>query len=192
MLTRAVYVCLNNSREWITAENIVELLRKHSVPVDLDLLSVDIDFNDYWVLKAILKAGHFKPRVIAVEVNANLGPTVAKTVQYAPTRSWDGKSDYYGASVAAMHKLGAAHGYSMVYCESHGVNCFMVRADVLQEVARAEAGVVAGPQARQVEAYVEALVANQLTPEKLHRAPNYLWMGTQGYKHDSEGEWVHV
>ena len=69
------------SREFITAENINELLTKHKVPHVFELLSVDLDFNDYWVLRSILEAGVFRPRMIVVEVNAHLGPYASVTVQ---------------------------------------------------------------------------------------------------------------
>ena len=39
--------------EFITAENINWLLQKYSVPPAFDLLSIDIDGNDYWVWQAI-------------------------------------------------------------------------------------------------------------------------------------------
>ena len=38
---------------------------------------------------------------------------------------------YCGASLLAMAKLGVRLGYTLVYCESHGVNAFFVRNDVL-------------------------------------------------------------
>ena len=40
-------------RERITAENINDLFAKYQVPDEPDLLSIDIDGNDYWVWKAI-------------------------------------------------------------------------------------------------------------------------------------------
>ncbi len=39
--------------EFITAENINNLFRKYKIPKKFDLLSIDVDFNDYWILKAI-------------------------------------------------------------------------------------------------------------------------------------------
>ena len=40
-------------QEFITAENINQLFAKYNVPQEFDLLSIDIDTNDYWVWKAI-------------------------------------------------------------------------------------------------------------------------------------------
>ena len=41
-------------KEFITKENIVSLFKKYNVPEKIDLLSVDIDFNDFYVLNEIL------------------------------------------------------------------------------------------------------------------------------------------
>src|SRR5580700_10783467 len=44
---------INLQREFITAENINALFQKYSVPKQFDLLSIDIDFNDWYVWHAI-------------------------------------------------------------------------------------------------------------------------------------------
>ena len=40
----------NLRKEFITKENVVELFRKYNVPQNINLLSVDIDFNDFYCL----------------------------------------------------------------------------------------------------------------------------------------------
>lgn len=42
---------INLRREFIMKENVVELFRKYNVPNRINLLSVDIDFNDFYCLK---------------------------------------------------------------------------------------------------------------------------------------------
>jgi hypothetical protein len=164
-------------KEFITAENIVALFMKYDVPVGTspDLLSVDIDFNDFWVLKTILEAG-YRFRVVAVEVNSHVGPREAKVVKYDAEGSWDAESDYSGASVLAMAKLlEAGYGYKLVYCESHGVNCFFVRGDLWGE----------GLEGESLEAKVE----------RMYRPPNYFGQGCDGgacRRHDEEREWLIV
>ncbi|MGI0060808.1 MAG: class I SAM-dependent methyltransferase, partial [Nitrosotalea sp.] len=49
-------------KEFITAENVNSLFEKYKVPDEFDLLSIDIDGNDYWVWKALDK--HYRPRVM--------------------------------------------------------------------------------------------------------------------------------
>ncbi|KAL4175867.1 hypothetical protein KRP22_000826 [Phytophthora ramorum] len=124
-------------REFITRDNFMHLLgEKYQklVPHDLDLLSIDVDFNDFWLLSAV-DLSVVAPRVVLVEVNSHIPPSEARTVQYDDSEDgsggWDGFSSYFGGSVAAFHRWGTQNGYSLVYCESHGVNCFLVRNDAL-------------------------------------------------------------
>lgn len=113
-------------RAWITAENIEALFDQHGVPAEPDLLSIDVDGNDYWVLRAIQR----RPRVLIAEYNANLGGDDALTIPYDPQHRWDG-SDYYGASLFALVKAAREKGYTLVYCTQAGVNAVFVRDDLL-------------------------------------------------------------
>jgi hypothetical protein len=113
---------------FITAETITSLLRECDVPREPDLLVVDIDGNDYWVLEAILRDG-FRPRVLCVEYNGRWVPPVDWVMPYKPDHRWDG-SVYQGASLVAMDRLARSYGYQLVGCESHGVNAFFVREDL--------------------------------------------------------------
>ena len=45
---------INLRKEWISKENIIGLFKKYNVPKNINLLSVDIDFNDFYCLKEIL------------------------------------------------------------------------------------------------------------------------------------------
>jgi hypothetical protein len=112
---------------FVTAENIEGLLRGAGVPADLDLLSIDIDGNDYWVWKAL---GAFRPRAVVIEYNASLGPTARLARPYDPAFVWDGTSAF-GASLAALAALGEAKGYALVGCDAAGVNAFFVRQDLV-------------------------------------------------------------
>ena len=44
---------------------------------------------------------------------------------YDPEFRWDG-TDYFGASLLALSKLGREKGYTLVGCDSMGVNSFFV------------------------------------------------------------------
>ncbi|MEM7143120.1 MAG: hypothetical protein AAF548_19010 [Actinomycetota bacterium] len=115
-------------REFITAENIDELFARYGVPDEFDLLSIDIDSNDYWVLRALDE--RYRPRILVMEYNASLGPTERKTIPYDPTHVWD-VSSYFGASLAALDTAAADRGYALVGCDSLGVNAFWIRRDQL-------------------------------------------------------------
>ena len=81
----------------MTAENINTLIRSADLG-DLDLLGIDIDFNDYWVWKAIEVV---KPRVVVIEYNAGLRPPMSLTVPYQPNHAAAG-TNYFGASLEAL------------------------------------------------------------------------------------------
>jgi hypothetical protein len=110
----------------VTAENINGLIEQAGITGDIDLLSIDIDYNDYWVWKAITAV---KPRVVVIEYNATLRPPLSLTVPYDPTKYWDG-TNYFGASLEALVRLGRDKGYRIVGCNFSGSNAFFVREDL--------------------------------------------------------------
>jgi hypothetical protein len=117
-------------KEFVTKDNINDLFFKYSVPKEFDLLSIDIDGNDYWVWKEL--ALRYLPRVVLIEYNAKIPPTESKTIAYAANFEWDG-TDYFGASLLALAKLGERKGYTLVACERFGVNAFFVRHDIARQ-----------------------------------------------------------
>lgn len=116
-------------RAFVTAENVNDLLRRQGVPREFDLLSIDIDSNDYWIWEAV---SDFSPRVVVTEYNASFPPPDRRAVVYEPTATWDG-SNYFGASLQAFVDLAERKGYRLVGCESTGVNAFFVRSDLVDE-----------------------------------------------------------
>lgn len=110
----------------VTAENINALIEQGGITGDIDLLSIDIDNNDYWVWKAIKV---IRPRVVVIEYNATLRPPMSLVVPYDPVRRWDG-TNFFGASLEALVRLGRDKGYRVVGCNYTGVNAFFVREDV--------------------------------------------------------------
>jgi len=116
-------------REFITAENINALFEKYNVPPAFDLLSIDIDGNDYWVWKSITA---YRPRVVVIEYNASIPPTESRVMPYDPNFRWSG-TDYFGASLLALATLGSAKGYTLVGCDSSGTNAFFVDATEARE-----------------------------------------------------------
>ena len=115
--------------EFVTAENIDDILSKYDVPHTPDLLSLDIDYNTYWVWKAIKK---IHPRVVVVEYNSQFLPTESKAVEYFPYAETD-YTNYYGASLLAFVKLGCSLGYHLVGCGSDGVNAYFICNDIIDE-----------------------------------------------------------
>jgi hypothetical protein len=120
---------LNLKNTFITAENIEDLFVEGNVPTELDLLSIDIDGNDYWVWQAIT---NYRPRVVILEYNAVYPPESSWVMQYNPSHQWK-YSSYMGSSLKALEKLGHQKGYKLVGCSFSGVNAFFVREDLLAE-----------------------------------------------------------
>ena len=114
---------------FITGENIEDLFRKGNVPTELDLLSIDIDGNDYWVWQAIT---NYRPRVVILEYNAIYPPESSWVMQYNPSHQWKYNS-HMGSSLKALEKLGHQKGYKLVACSFSGVNAFFVREDLLAD-----------------------------------------------------------
>jgi hypothetical protein len=99
-----------------------QLFIKYGVPEKPDLLSIDVDGNDYWIWKAITQ---FHPRVVIMEYNACIPALPPQTIPYKADFGWD-KTDYYGASLGALEKLGKTKGYTLIATDKHGVNAFFV------------------------------------------------------------------
>jgi hypothetical protein len=126
----------------VEPDTVDSLLSQHVAPV-FDVLSLDIDGNDYWVLEALESV---RPRVIVVEYNATFGPERSVTIPY--TRGFDryrahASGFYHGASLTARARLGERKGYVLAGCDSRGANAFLVDAEaaagVLEPVSPAEA-----------------------------------------------------
>ena len=113
---------------WVTRENINELITDAGLGGEVDFLSIDLDGNDYWVWQALTACS---PRVVVIEYNSSFGPDRAVTVPYDPKFDrHDHRFVYYGASLAALAKLGSAKGYRLVTTEPTGVNAYFLRDDV--------------------------------------------------------------
>ncbi|HPZ14622.1 MAG TPA: hypothetical protein PLK04_10345 [Bacillota bacterium] len=126
-VTRARALCA-----FLTVDNLEETLFDAGVPSDLDLLSIDVDGVDYWLWDSLT---YVSPRIVVIEYNASFGPQRSITVPYEPDFDRVEKHPstfYHGASLSALVKLGMKKGYSLVGCDSNGVNAFFVRDDLIK------------------------------------------------------------
>lgn len=108
-------------QEFITKENINNLFDKYEVPQEFDLLSIDIDGNDYWVWKEINR----EPNVVIIEYNSNFSENECVALEYDPNHIFD-NSYAYGASFAAMCDLAKSKGYYL-YQEIRHTNLIFVK-----------------------------------------------------------------
>jgi hypothetical protein len=120
---------INLRKEFITRENIINLFQIYNVPKKINLLSVDIDFNDFYCLYEILTK--YNCDIIICEYNATHLPHEDKIVIYNDNYVWD-NTNYFGASLLSLYKLANYFNYSLVYCDNRGVNAFFVNKDIIK------------------------------------------------------------
>ena len=122
---------------WITKESISRFVDAVGLRgSEIDMLVMDIDGNDYWILKEIMDNGLLNPRVVVVEYQDIIGPELALSIPYDPNfvawkhDSWGGPN-YCGASLQAFIYL-LKDRYAFVGCERLGFNGYFVRRDELE------------------------------------------------------------
>lgn len=113
--------------EFVTKDNINQILKTHQFEGTIGLLHIDIDGNDYWVWDSISVVD---PEIVIVEYNSLFGSKKLWTVPYRAdfirTKSHFSNL-YFGASLAALCKLASKKGYFFVGCNSTGNNAYFVK-----------------------------------------------------------------
>ena len=115
---------------FLTTENLNSVITGSGIPNDVDVLSIDVDGNDYWFwsgLEAI------SAKIVVIEYNASFGSQLCVTVPYDPEFIRYEKHSsgfYHGASLRALEYLGKQKGYRLVACDATGVNAFFLRDDL--------------------------------------------------------------
>ena len=112
---------------WVTTENINFLIESAKIEFgDVDIFSLDLDGNDYWVLEAADLSGI---KVIVVEFN----PLLSKTLPVSVPK--DEKFDltmkhsswvYYGANLYAFIYLLEQRDFIFIGTTRHGSNAFFI------------------------------------------------------------------
>lgn len=85
-------------------DNLDTLLEPTAIPETFDVLSIDIDGNDYHVFAAMTR---YKPKIVVVEFNH----TIPSHIDFVQEKN---PSVAQGASLAAMIRLGKSKGYEAV------------------------------------------------------------------------------
>jgi hypothetical protein len=120
---------INLVHEFLTVENVLSVFDKSNVPTEPDLLSIDVDGNDYWLWQRI--ATRYRPRVVVIEYNASFAPPIRWVMKYNPQHVWN-ETFYFGASLTSLTSLAKQLGYALIGTESRGINAFFVREDCLE------------------------------------------------------------
>ena len=131
------------TQAWITKDNINKLLEGSSINGEVDLLSLDIDGNDYYVCEAI---SSINPRLCVFETHNIILGFLSITIPYDEnflfTNAKGHDQKFRSASLLAMQKLSARMGYRLIGGHRHGFNTFFLRNDlgasIFPEVSIAE------------------------------------------------------
>ncbi|MCB0334317.1 MAG: hypothetical protein KDD55_12500 [Bdellovibrionales bacterium] len=100
------------------------ILASTPIPKDFDVLSVDIDGNDYHVWEGLVE---YSPKVVIIESNATF-PFNVEFIQR--------ENDCLGSSALSLYQLGCKKGYSLA-CYND-INCIFVREDLFSYLSLIE------------------------------------------------------
>jgi hypothetical protein len=97
-------ICLHDQVGFEGQNTLDSILKATPIPTDFDLLSIDIDGNDYHVWEAVCD---YRPKVVVVEFN----PTIPNQVEFVQPRNM---ALNQGSSLLALINLGKRKGYELV------------------------------------------------------------------------------
>lgn len=113
---------------FVDRENITDIFNRSNNffgSTEIDLFSLDIDGNDYYIMEQLLTHSFF-PKVVCVEYNAKFQPPLKFKIKYNKSIVWDG-TDYQGCTLQSYVDLFEAFNYTLVCCNIPGTNAFFVR-----------------------------------------------------------------
>ena len=119
-------------KRWVVKDNILICLREGLGLIEsavVDVLSLDLDGNDIYLLEEILR-GEVTPKLFIVEYNAKFPPPIRWKMEYDENHKWR-CDDYFGASLASFNDLFDGYGYTLICCNFSGINAFFIRDDLL-------------------------------------------------------------
>lgn len=108
-----IYRKFNNaylSKSKVSPENVTEILKKFDVLYDFDILNLDIDSYDLFVIKKLLES--HKPKIVSMEINEKIPPPLFFTVTYDDKHFWKG-DHFFGCSLQAAYDEVSKFGYRL-------------------------------------------------------------------------------
>ena len=115
-------------KAWVTRSNIVQLHESGLGMIrrsQCDLISMDLDGNDYYFVDELLSSDAV-PKIFIVEYNGRFIPPIRFKIDYDDDHHWIG-DDYFGASLTSFCDLFHKHDYFLACCNITGTNAFFVR-----------------------------------------------------------------
>tara|TARA_Y100000389_G_C17456812_1_gene518686 strand:- start:983 stop:1957 length:975 start_codon:yes stop_codon:yes gene_type:complete len=89
------------SKSKVTPLNVLDLLHEFNVPKNFDVLNLDIDSYDLFVIKKLLES--FQPKIVSMEINEKIPVPIYFTVNFDENHYWKGDS-FYGCSLQAAYE----------------------------------------------------------------------------------------
>ncbi|TDP61003.1 hypothetical protein [Flavobacterium dankookense] len=109
---------------FLTKKNVNNIIQSEGFEGEIELLSIDIDGNDYWIWESL---EIIQPKVVIIECQLAFG-LEEKVIPYREDFREDVRnSDNYGASALELQKLGKQKGYRLVGANEYGNNLFFIK-----------------------------------------------------------------
>lgn len=109
-----------------TPETVNKLSYDMGIPEEIDLLSVDVDGDDFYIVDALERV---KPLIIVCEYNARIPPDVVLVGDRADYSNYDPER-YIGCSLLALSQMLEKKGYLIVATNLCGLNAFFVKKEL--------------------------------------------------------------
>ncbi|MEQ1553345.1 MAG: hypothetical protein ABL929_04150 [Ferruginibacter sp.] len=114
----------------VKPDNINELLKSFDMTGEIDLMTMDLDGNDYHIWHSLEVV---KPKIVVVEVQIEKG-NEDFVPKYSNTFELYEDKNPKGASPLSMAKLAAKKGYKLIAANKGGFNLFFVRNDLVNQL----------------------------------------------------------
>lgn len=108
----------------LTSDNIHTVFEAAGIPKDFDLLSIDVDGNDYHLRDALHL---YNPRVCIMEYNGSFDGATEYIMEEDNDFVWRKGNKSFGASLKSLTLQAERLGYELVYCDRKGVNSFFIK-----------------------------------------------------------------
>lgn len=122
-------------KTWVSPDNINEIITQAQNSIgDVDIFSIDLDGNDYWILQA---ANLESVRIVVVEYNPLFGHLKAVSVPRDDNFERNLKHFsclYFGASLKGFEYLLDKKGFDFIGTNRIGNNAFFVRKEIAEQI----------------------------------------------------------
>ena len=99
-------ILFNSFVQFDGKDSLDNILSTTIIPIDFDLLSIDIDGNDFHIWKSVKK---YKPKIVVIEIN----PTIPSDIEFVQCKNFNVNQ---GSSLLSLCKLGTDKGYELIIC----------------------------------------------------------------------------